>query len=692
MNTYKSPHAYDSFENSIKQIHNTNRLLNTIENKLSDFLLVDPKSMISPKESSSTRDLHNPLMNRSRPSNTDKEDHLQLSGLGFTSPYGDKDLSNYLSPSDDLRQNRMNLNSSQRRIPENVKPLASIENLPRRDLGIDMDRLGKNEDMFGGSENWRKMNSELDGERGKMSGHALINKMDKIEETYQAKIQILEERLHSSEYENDTLRKQNDRLEHEAMRLRNENNDLQNKLAREQRRTLEDEEIGNARYQAENERLKLKLEELTREYREVLEEKDGIKNQYNELMKVHNQMIELDMQKNEKTLREHNMSMRRFDEIEDFAESISAYQQEVDVLKESNVLAQKQMKYEMQKLRDELRHQKDENDRINRALQEERINAAKKQAISPIRSERKPDRNERSGRKREYFDDDLLNLSKGELAKITRGLQESYAYLEVKHQEQVKQNERLQGELQTLGETSKEEIERFNEAFSEVYDGNRVTHTSLPRRSEDMHREPRSAEKRTRKQSQELSLGRRERLRQDLRRDLAEIEVIGRVKSSPARHARSQSKSVRFSPEAEFSLEKKPSKTPKEFKGHFELEKKPSKTSSEFREITTRNNHYDLERKPSKTPKEFRENSGITTRSHAEFERELKSLKEMVNHSLPLKKIKERQSKRLNETGDISVKMSTERSRVKAKETGEVKSKAKVTKDKEKKRKKIGNL
>jgi len=656
MNTYKSTHAYDSFDTSIKQIHNTNRLLNSIENKLSDFLSGDHRSMTTPKESSSTRDLHNPLMNRSRPSNLEKDENLQLSGLGFTSPLGDKDLSNYLSPSDDLRQNRVNLNSSQRRFQENVRPLASIENLPHRDLAIDMDRVGRGEDLLGSSENWKKLSNDVENERGRISGHALLDKMNKIEESYQVKIQILEERLHSSEYENDVLRKQNEKLEHEIFKLRNENSDLQNRLAKEQRKTLEDEEIGNSRLQTENERLRARLEEMGKEYRDAIEEKDGIKYQYNELMKVHNQMIELDMQKNEKTLREHNMSMRRFDEIEDFADSISAYQQEVEVLRESNTLAQKQLKYEMQKLRDDLRHQKEENERLNKVLQEEKLKVAKERAISPVKSDRKRERSERSGikekRQREYVDDDLLNLSKTELANYTRGLQQSYAYLEGKHQEQMKQNEILQGELRTLGETSKEEIERFNEAFSEVFDGNRKTHTSIPRQSEEaFSREARSAERRPRKRSYETSLGRRERLRQELRRDLAEITEIGRIKSSPVRHTRSRSRSVKFSPKAEIIIEKK----------------------------------------PSKTPKEFRENL-ITTRSHVEFERELKNLKEMVNFSAPLKKIKERQSKKLNETESFSGKMSTERSRVKTKEVGNAKTKGKLTKDKEKKRKKIGNL
>jgi len=463
------------------------------------------------------------------------------------------------------------------------------------------------------------------------SGHSIIEKMNKVEEFYQGKVKILEERLHMSDYDIQGLKKVNERLEIEISKLKSENVDLQNLLSKERRRTETESEAMSERaalktrqrvdeMRIEQERMREELIQLEKRYRDAVEEKDGIKYQYNELMKVHNQMIELDMQKNEKSLREHNISMRRTDEdLEHYAESFVSYKQELEVLRESNNLVQKQLKYEVQRLKDDLRKQKEENMKLNNAYREDKIRWERNQG-SPLndlngyenpRFERSPSRGTRKPVPGETFS----SMSKADLAKFTRGLQESYQNLEGRHNAQLRQNEVLQEKLQVLGETSREECEKFNEVYSEVYAGAmRKSHVSFPAYIEEI---PESSE-RVQRNSLERNIGRRHRLRQELEQDLQEVTDIerhGRLAQSPTHpRKRSRSKSSKYTPNKEIKTEKK----------------SPLKRQTE-------------------TPS--------VTKTHGDFERELYRLKDMVNQSMSLKVIKEKPTKKvkLNEGVNKSV-------------------------------------
>ena len=458
--------------------------------------------------------------------------------------------------------------------------------------------------------------------------------MNKVEEFYQGKVKILEERLHMSEYDIQGLKKVNERLEIEISKLKGENVDLQNLVNKERRRIETESEAMSERaalkgrqkvdeMRIEHERMREELIQLEKRYRDVAEEKDGIKYQYNELMKVHNQMIELDMQKNEKSLRDHNISMRRTDEDFYNAESFVSYKQELEVLRESNNLIQKQLKYEVQRLKDDLRKQKEENTKLSNAYREDRIRWERSPG-SPLndlngggyenpRYERSPSRGTRKPLAGETFS----TMSKSDLAKFTRGLQESYQNLEGKHNAQLKQNEVLHEKLQFLGETSREECDKFNEVYTEVYQGGamRKSHiSSFPAYIEEI---PESSE-RGQRNSLERNIGRRHRLRQELEQDLQEVTDIerhGRLANSPSHpRKRSRSKSSKYTPNKEIKTEKK----------------SPIKRQTE-------------------TPS--------VTKSHGDFERELYRLKDMVNQNMNLKVIKEKPTKKvkLNEGVNKSV-------------------------------------
>jgi hypothetical protein len=612
MHSYKgkSPIIADSFDNSLKQIHNTNKLLNSIETKLTDFFSNEPLpgKATTPKEETFKENIS---MIHSRSSQKlHKDENYSNPGRGFvSSPPNEREFSQYLSPSDDTRPQRITTgvtSPTQFRSQERVKPLSSIDNLPKRDLVGEWDRFE------------RPTAIEV-LENKSPSGHSIIEKMNKVEEFYQAKVKILEERLHMSEYDIQGLKKVNERLEIEISKLKGENVDLQNLLGKERRRTETESEAMSERaalrgrqkvdeMRIEHERMREELIQLEKRYRDVMEEKDGIKYQYNELMKVHNQMIELDMQKNEKSLREHNISMRRTDE-DLYTESFVSYKQELEVLRESNNLVQKQLKYEVQRLKDDLRKQKEENTKLNNAHREEKIRWERSPG-SPLndlngyenpRFERSPSRGTRKPIPGETFS----SMSKTDLAKFTRGLQESYQNLEGRHHVQLRQNEVLQEKLQVLGETSREECEKFNEVYTEVYAGGtmRKSNVSFPAYIEEI---PESSE-RGQRNSLERNIGRRHRLRQELDQDLHEVTDIerhGRLAHSPTHpRKRSRSKSSKYTPNKEIKTEKK----------------SPIKRQTE-------------------TPS--------VTKSHGDFERELYRLKDLVNQNMNLKVIKEKPTKK----------------------------------------------
>lgn len=141
---------HDSFDNSLKQIHNTNKLLNSIESKLTDFFSNDPKAT-TPKEENFRENIS---MIHSRSSQKlHRDENYQNPGLGpVSSPLRhDKDFSQYLSPSDDSRPQRITTgitSPTQFRSQERVKPLTPIDNLPKRDLVNDWEKFERIYHLF----------------------------------------------------------------------------------------------------------------------------------------------------------------------------------------------------------------------------------------------------------------------------------------------------------------------------------------------------------------------------------------------------------------------------------------------------------------------------------------------------------------------------------------------------------------
>ncbi len=148
MHSYKGKNplaAVDSFDTSLKQIHNTNKLLNSIETKLTDFFSNEPipGKATTPKEETFKENIS---MIHSRSSQKlHKDENYSNPGRGFvSSPLNEREFSQYLSPSDDTRPQRITTgvtSPTQFRSQERMKPLSSIDNLPKRD---EWDRFERN--------------------------------------------------------------------------------------------------------------------------------------------------------------------------------------------------------------------------------------------------------------------------------------------------------------------------------------------------------------------------------------------------------------------------------------------------------------------------------------------------------------------------------------------------------------------
>ena len=716
--------AQDSLENSLHQIHSTNRLLNSIENKLTDFFHKDPQSTTTPKDAYGlgTRDMN---INRSRISGQfERDEKVPNLAIKIGSPE-DKDFYEYLSPSEELRQQKSNLNFDRNSLlqgrvrpfnpadhilssgksyrspnektghrtgtlKDDVRRSSDIYNsnyhfanrgLSKRDLNVERSRYDQVEDLLNGSENLKgSSNITIDGEKARMSGHTLLEKMNKVEESYQSKVRILEERLYQTESEISLLKRTNMDLETELSRLHTDAGEYRNILARERGKSFEEGKEESAKKaikhkrkaeesRLENEQLKKDLEELKKRYRQAIEEKENAKTQYDDLLKIHNQMIELDMQKNEKSLRDSSTMalFKRYDADGDMygrgrddyegegyrgiLDQGNSYKQELEYLRENNNLTQKQASYEMQRLKDELKRQKDENDRLGNKLREEKEKAQKIRLQVISETEQKIDLGERSARSerkgRRYNDvgeNHTLKAEKGGLKKHTKNKKLSSSRVEGRYNEQSRRNQVLYDELRALGETSKEGCEKLNEVFTEVFEGTRQTYVSPIPYQDDYAGDYDSLEREDR--GNESNIERRDRLRRKLSRDLDDIQgpQTGlRVKELVNRRSRSRSRSVRFSPEVKLE----------------------SRNSERNKEQTQSN------------------------RNKGEFEK-LTRLKEMVNQKANLKKIKERKSNKSEGQEGTPGKISFEKFKANVQEKTKLKAKGKG--EKEKRRGKISKL
>ena len=225
-----------------------------------------------------------------------------------------------------------------------------------------------------------------------------------IERYYEKKIKILEERLSNSEKEINNLIKLKGGLNSEVIRLKVQLSESQNRYVDDLNKSLRSQEERLRRefdehYQyrdndphenikylekidiitSEKGKLQQELADLQKQYERVWEEKDRVAGQYNNLLTAHNQMLQIDIHKNEKSLKssqgersnEGRVSVARShdgriapEQLKMLVESLTLYKQELDALKENNVMIKVQFEEEINTLREELDVQREQNTKL----------------------------------------------------------------------------------------------------------------------------------------------------------------------------------------------------------------------------------------------------------------------------------------------------------------------------------------
>jgi len=239
-----------------------------------------------------------------------------------------------------------------------------------------------------------------------------VDRMNKIDEHYQDKIRVLEDRLLNAEREVQMGNRNTERVVHENLRLKNEIteaktqyiDDLSKNLREQEARFSEkldndsrnrEKHMGDTNKQndvllnrveelrQEKFRLNEELNNTRRETELFQEEKENLSLNYQNLLNIHNQMIQLDINRNEKNLKNsmhsvansdikstpHNGKRSTARMVEDenmkvLYESLQAYKQELEYLKENNNSIKDQFHGKIEKLRDELKIQQEHNSEL----------------------------------------------------------------------------------------------------------------------------------------------------------------------------------------------------------------------------------------------------------------------------------------------------------------------------------------
>ncbi|KAL4434954.1 hypothetical protein ABPG74_017710 [Tetrahymena malaccensis] len=164
---------------------------------------------------------------------------------------------------------------------------------------------------------------------------SIVSKLQKMEEFYQNRTRILEERINSLENENQKLLKTNSELAQQNEQLQQKLMiqkeqfiiEIQQKLKEQEQRLNTEFEMNLNRfsnknqeflsqqleekhaYQKELDQIKFErqnlmkeLDELRQNNTELVDERDNINQSYSNLLAVHNQMLQIDIQKNERSL------------------------------------------------------------------------------------------------------------------------------------------------------------------------------------------------------------------------------------------------------------------------------------------------------------------------------------------------------------------------------------------------------
>ncbi len=259
------------------------------------------------------------------------------------------------------------------------------------------------------------------------------------------KRELNETRTKQIEDLNRSLKEQEERLRREyesTYKLKEKNLEEINRQSEKYIAVIDELKAERAQINEENAHMR-NLHQMT------LDEKEQLHRQYQNLLNVHNQMLQLDIQKNEKSLREsqsfpsqndYRQSQNRasaFQDQEQFralVEALTMYKQELEYIKENNSLIQKQFSFEIQRLRDDLKSQKDENLKLTERIQQKERSPVKSPP-SFDNATRKPRFEATPNNVDILRDDELVRLDREDLANYASRVRDFYLDLEERHKQ-----------------------------------------------------------------------------------------------------------------------------------------------------------------------------------------------------------------------------------------------------------------
>lgn len=393
----------DSFEINLKQIEQTNKLLDNIEFKLSDFFAKkslnenfhtpydsNKKNHDLPKlyleESTSNQRLN------SSPSSVHYKPSAQAQGiLGGLGGRGSGLLT--FGTAEQLRNHLKN---------------ASGENLHTHFSRASCD------EQFQSTASQQRFSAHDDIPiRGSVRNDS-IDRMLELEDCYQSKIGLLQNRIKSSETEMRKLKVENKKLTMELNTIRKTIGMSREQFLQELKTALYEQEVRltrefadkaaakeemimrlsqeNMRLNQENATLKSdyetlfqKNEKLMTAVQETEREQASLLDKYQNLMSIQNEMIHLDVQRNgrfssdtssflhfsnQKDLKENKPDDNRV-EIRAFMENIELYRKELEDLKCNNFQIKEQFQLETARIKADLKQQKDQNAKLIEQLKQQ---------------------------------------------------------------------------------------------------------------------------------------------------------------------------------------------------------------------------------------------------------------------------------------------------------------------------------
>jgi len=346
----------NTFETNLVQIEQTDRLLSTLEQKLS--LLFNQNQEMEPifdhLKNENTLQLENQQVPDENSFITTRES-LANNIVRFSNPLElpfSKNLpfkTKTISPKN--RPQRSPFQEISQNFDSSVSKVSNFEPV----------KISSNTIETFGTERHNREDEESQEQQ-----EGILEKMILLEESYKEKVNILEEKLKASYKEIETKEKIN-------VQLKQEISDL-NKVIVENGKIVEISEQLSLKltqmesvYEEDKKNFQSTLRSLQEENQQLRQEKDEIEKKYENLLSVHQQMIEIDLQKNQNLLQssfEKNQLRQNEQEIAVLRNTINQGKDEIEYLRQNNHLMQKQYSYKITELKTQIAELKLQNDKL----------------------------------------------------------------------------------------------------------------------------------------------------------------------------------------------------------------------------------------------------------------------------------------------------------------------------------------